>query len=288
MGAVTLVFLGCLVSWQFVLAASCQIAFRMDDIQDYYLRAPQLAIMNRFYASKIPLTVGVIANYFGEDQTMVGYLKMWASDWKMAEVASHGWNHERITLYSYEDQVKILGDAKARIEKVMKSTIPPIVSVIMPYDEYNSDTIRAMNATGYRYISAGDLFEVCPWPNSAPPFRFHYGASTSTIGANLHGVPAQETLTGVQQQLLTCNSTAVIMMHPQEFGAPNGGVNETQLAQLDLVLQLIPKLGCDLKLLRDLKDPLPLPYPQGSFALRRDPLGLCMMAMLVLICLHLS
>jgi hypothetical protein len=51
------------------------VAFRLDDIQDHYLREVQIELMEVFERRGLDLTVGVIGNYFGDDPVMVSYVK---------------------------------------------------------------------------------------------------------------------------------------------------------------------------------------------------------------------
>jgi hypothetical protein len=70
------------------------VAFRLDDIQDYWITGPQQAVIDVFKTAKVPMTIGIIANEFGEDPDMVGYVQSaisYAKDnnWQL-EIASHG------------------------------------------------------------------------------------------------------------------------------------------------------------------------------------------------------
>lgn len=71
-------------------APSCNcVAFRLDDIQDYFLNQVQVEVMEAFDRRNASLTVGVIANYFGDDPAIVSYVKGRAGD-PSFEVANHG------------------------------------------------------------------------------------------------------------------------------------------------------------------------------------------------------
>jgi len=75
--------------------SSCQcVAFRLDDIQDYYLNQAQEEIIRTFEKRNESLTIGVIGNFIGDDVVLVAFLKqrIHAEGFTM-EVANHGWNH---------------------------------------------------------------------------------------------------------------------------------------------------------------------------------------------------
>src|SRR5688572_26323223 len=56
------------------MSCNC-VAFRLDDIQDYFLNNVQIEIIEEFGKNNVTLTVGMIGNYFGEDQKIVSFLK---------------------------------------------------------------------------------------------------------------------------------------------------------------------------------------------------------------------
>jgi hypothetical protein len=69
------------------------IAFRLDHIQDYFLREVQMEVINVFDRKDASLTVGVIGNYFGGDAALVQFVRDKAANNPSFEVANHGWNH---------------------------------------------------------------------------------------------------------------------------------------------------------------------------------------------------
>jgi len=94
------------------LTCNC-VAFRLDDIQDYFLDHVQVEVMEVFQKRDTSLTVGVIGNYFGSDPMIVNYVKGRAGD-PSFEVASHGWNHEDFTKFNKEDQSALMKKRTAR------------------------------------------------------------------------------------------------------------------------------------------------------------------------------
>jgi len=51
------------------------VAFRLDDVQDYYLRGPQLDVMEVFQQKNADLTIGIIGSVFGTDPLLVNYIE---------------------------------------------------------------------------------------------------------------------------------------------------------------------------------------------------------------------
>jgi hypothetical protein len=51
------------------------VAFRLDDIQDFYVNAVQMAIITEFQQNDMPISVGAIANYLGTDMELISFLQ---------------------------------------------------------------------------------------------------------------------------------------------------------------------------------------------------------------------
>ena len=143
---------------------SC-VVFRLDDIQDYWLNNVQTTVMKTFRDRHLPLTIGIIANYFGSDTTIVNYVNQGLADstWKL-EVADHGWNHEDFTTKTYSQQLSLLSQATNRL----KSKIPGVKlnSFIPPFNAYNTNTINALKALNYSYMSSQLDMDPSPYPLS--------------------------------------------------------------------------------------------------------------------------
>jgi len=56
-----------------IMTCNC-VAFRLDDVQDYYLRESQVAVMELFQQKNADLTIGVIGSAFGGDPHLVDFL----------------------------------------------------------------------------------------------------------------------------------------------------------------------------------------------------------------------
>ena len=51
------------------------VAFRLDNVQDYYLPNVQTELINLFVAKNAPLTIGIIGQNLGSDEEIINFLK---------------------------------------------------------------------------------------------------------------------------------------------------------------------------------------------------------------------
>ena len=66
-------------------------------------------------------------------------------------------------------------------------------------------------------------------------------------------VPASVTFNEILDQLSTCNGFSVVMLHAQEFSNEDGSLNVFQLNQLSILLDRVKLLGCEFRLLQDMR-----------------------------------
>src|SRR5574341_341366 len=97
--------------------SSCQcVSFRLDDVQDYFLNQPQMAVVQTFEEKNAGLTIGIIGDYFGEDPTLLSFLREKVSNPSLRmDVANHGWNHEDFTTFDKNEQANLLSKSNDRI-----------------------------------------------------------------------------------------------------------------------------------------------------------------------------
>lgn len=81
------------------------VSFRLDDIQDYYDREGQMAVIELLHDRNETLTIGVIGNAIGQDKELVNFLEQHRSG---VEFANHGWPYEDFSVLSKEDQAKVM------------------------------------------------------------------------------------------------------------------------------------------------------------------------------------
>ena len=94
-----------------ILEESCNcVAFRLDDIQGFWLNKPQIGIIETFQNKDLPLTIGIIGGEkfkFGEDPKITNFVKKAINaDGSLIEVASHGWEHESFPTFDRNSQIE--------------------------------------------------------------------------------------------------------------------------------------------------------------------------------------
>jgi len=104
---------------------SFDVAFRMDEVQDYFCTQAQIAIIKAFQKLKIPLTIGIIAYRFGAQTSHLRDIKaLVQSTESSVEVASNGWEYEDFSRLDGQNQSRLLQISKEKIENVLKNRWP--------------------------------------------------------------------------------------------------------------------------------------------------------------------
>ena len=134
---------------------SCNcVVFRMDDLQDYWIRTAQITGMNLFLSKHIPLSLAIIMNSIGNDSLVVVVDKIREGS-KMPnalfELAIHGWDHVNYADLSEKEQADTLKKANDKMLQLFgnKSNI-----FVTQYGPFNADTIKAMNNVGIKILSS--------------------------------------------------------------------------------------------------------------------------------------
>ncbi len=127
------------------------VAFRLDNVQDYWLDDVQIKIIDSFGNKDAEITAGIIGNVFGDDAKLVSYLKS-KTDIGMTDIATNGWSFEDFTTYTRDKQSSLLQESKTKISTALDVT-PTIF--IPPYGKVNNDTIYAVSSNNITTISSG-------------------------------------------------------------------------------------------------------------------------------------
>src|SRR5437660_12104509 len=119
---------------------SCHcIAFRLDDIQDYWLNNVQTKIIDTFQQKNTSLTIGIIENHVGQDPKITEYIKSkLVTETPKIEIANHGWNHEDFTKFSREQQSILMKNTNDKINSLF-GIVPSVF--IPPFNTVNSNTM---------------------------------------------------------------------------------------------------------------------------------------------------
>ncbi|HEX2556942.1 MAG TPA: polysaccharide deacetylase family protein, partial [Nitrososphaera sp.] len=160
------------------------VAFRLDDIQDYFLTKPQMQVINVFSERNASLTIGVIGNYFGNDSGIVDFVRVAKNNNSKVEVANHGWNHEDFSVLSKAEQSQLMAKTNKKIYDLLD--VKP-VTFITPYEKLDNDTFAAARENGIQYISSDVINDPPPYDiydNNAGLHRFPQTALTGNVNGN--------------------------------------------------------------------------------------------------------
>lgn len=144
------------------------VIFRYDDYSSLSPTEMEIKIINAFKNYNIPLTLGVIP-YLCKDNSeplplalsKAEILKN-AIDSGILETALHGYCHQSVSKTSdgtysefsgldYKAQIKKITEGKNLLEEILKIKIN---TFIPPWNSYDLNTIEALEAAGFKYISA--------------------------------------------------------------------------------------------------------------------------------------
>jgi peptidoglycan/xylan/chitin deacetylase (PgdA/CDA1 family) len=131
------------------------VIFRMDDIQDYWLQAAQLSLMDLFVKRNQNLSLGLIMNRIGNDTKLIDKLKEGSSK-KLFELCLHGWDHLDYTKLNEEEQEHSLRKANEKMATIFGH---PSSVFISPYGLFDKSAIKAMKNIGLRVLSANGSAE---------------------------------------------------------------------------------------------------------------------------------
>ena len=231
------------------------VVFRMDDIQDYWLKSGQLAAMNQFISRNQSLTLGIIMDSIGNDTEIVNKVKE-GSDSGLFELAVHGWNHTDYTKLSEEEQRKSLDDSNRKMIELFGNTSEIFIP---PLNSFNNDTINAMEQVGMKILDANsssfDELELKGHNESRALSSlsiqskdFFYMPSTIAFKDYYQDLPIknsnQNIFNNVTQSIAT-NGYAVIIIHPQDFvkidanGSLTDALDENETNDLSRLIDLI-------------------------------------------------
>eukprot|EP01118_Nematostelium_gracile_P014172 TRINITY_DN546_c0_g1_i7.p1 TRINITY_DN546_c0_g1~~TRINITY_DN546_c0_g1_i7.p1 ORF type:complete len:640 (-),score=141.64 TRINITY_DN546_c0_g1_i7:40-1959(-) len=128
-----------------------RIAFRLTQIQDFWMDNTNMAVMNIFAAKNASLTLGVIGGIFGGEQPFVAQVRsaLINPNWDV-EVAANGWKYEDFGTISHEKRVEFIGNATLRLQRIFGVSVK---SFILPWGSPNADTISLLTTAGYTVVS---------------------------------------------------------------------------------------------------------------------------------------
>src|SRR5918912_1850716 len=125
------------------------VVFRMDDIQDYWIKSGQLTPMDLFLSRNYSQNLGIIMGDIGSDSEIVNKVRD-GSQRGLFELAIHGWNHTDYTKLSEEKQRSSLYDANRKMVALFGKASQIFIP---PYDQFNSDTLNAIRQLDLKIIT---------------------------------------------------------------------------------------------------------------------------------------
>jgi len=234
------------------------VIFRLDDVQDNYHDQSQLALMNFFLEKNQSLSLGLIANAFGNDSIVLNEVRTGFDAGKF-ELASHGWNHEDFTKLSEHTQTDLLNKSIEKIHKVF-GTRPAIF--IPPMFEFNNATLDAMRHLGIKIISSNDTTyfdrnqshlvanityskytgddNILHFPSTVQYSKYVINKSKTPPIEQWNTIPVEKLLTMINNSISNYGY-AIVTTHPQEFViSKNGVVTDTlNVAKLNDLHKLV-------------------------------------------------
>jgi peptidoglycan/xylan/chitin deacetylase (PgdA/CDA1 family) len=194
--------------------------------------------------------VGIIANSFGEDKAITEVIK---NNLKNDEItiANHGLDSTPFTLFDKNKQESMLKESSDIIHK--KLNVDSKI-FIPPQNRFNDDTENVLKENGFTYLSASMLSDSAPFPlKNQDLYRFPELATTGEYVPSqnrIMGASSDKTFSDAMNAIHTHGFT-VITIHPQEYAVFQGGeylneVNESQMAQLKLLIEKIHKQNIQL------------------------------------------
>jgi len=228
-----------------VVGCNC-VAFRLDDIQDYWITPAMNMIIQEFITNDAPLSIGIIANAYGTDPYIVGVVTE-AITSPLIEVMSHGWNHEDFSTFTLDQQITLLTESKNKIYQVHQRNVTDFMP---PFNTIDYNTYLAAVAAGYTQLCSEVSQDLPPYGYTFPGLlRTPIGAQTSAVDAagQYVGIPHTDTMDQIATQMQAYGYAAV-MMHPQEFSplvneAPQNGINATMQTELGLLIAAVRAAG---------------------------------------------
>jgi len=233
------------------------VVFRMDDIQDYWIKSGQLAAMDQFISRNQSATLGIIMRDTGNDSEIVNKVKQ-GKDSGLFELAVHGWNHTEYTKLSDEDQKNSLYDANRKMSSLFGNASEIFIP---PYNAFNEETINAMKQVDDMKIlnaneSSFDELELKGYNEESPtlspmptqPKKIFYIPATISFKDYYGGEYIRNSVQDIFKNVtesINAYGFAVIIIHPQDFmqidanGNLTDVLDENQIRDLSGLIDLI-------------------------------------------------
>jgi hypothetical protein len=188
-----------------------KVIIRVDDVQDFAFREAQLFLLNQSLENKVPLSLAIIPEVFGMDHELVETtIKAIESD---CEVDVHGWEHENLTQFGFDEQKLRLLKAKQYLDWTLNAETKVLVPPMFSYD---NDTIEAMEETGYTIVSGLAEFHEEGWV-SEKVLSIPATIELSDYSNGTWKMKSRNVILDEVEDSINAHGYAMIVTHPQEF-----------------------------------------------------------------------
>lgn len=223
------------------------VAFRLDDIQDYFLSNAQIQMMKLSGEMDVGLTVGVIGGVTGKDPKLVEVIKEQLQTNPRFEIASHSWSHKIVTSLSLEKEEKDIKDTDDKIYELFQ--VKPQV-FIPPENIFDNKTTTLLKKYNYDHISASVSTEIPPKFVKSDFYHFNSAVSTSKLDpatGHWKHMSKDQIMEQIDDSLFDYGY-AVVMVHPYEFSNYVNGfyineANQTKFTELKSIISDLKSKG---------------------------------------------
>lgn len=229
------------------------VAFRLDNIQDYWLSNVQAKVIDTFDKKNTGLTIGVIANSFGNDQMLTDDIKSKIKTGYI-DVGINGWSFEDFTTITKSEQSTLLKQSKEKISS-MSGTSSSVF--IPPYGKSNNDTFYAMTENNMNVISgSSDTLipsDITDKINSYSPTVF---PSTIQQYNENQSLTLDNTMTDIRNSIQT-NGYAVVIINFQDYAQSNGTLkmnmpDNEKIAKLESLIDNVKNNGYNIVTIKEI------------------------------------
>lgn len=195
------------------------VAFRLDNVQDYWLDNVQTKVIDVFDEKNASLTIGIIGKAFGNDSKLTDDIKSKIQTGKI-DIAINGWSFEDFTTDTEHQQVQLLKQSKDKISTIFGIT-PSIF--IPPYGRANNDTFYAMIDSDIYFISGNA--DIHPPPDLVG--KIHSYPTTVFTDMQYHDTNQSTTNNKIISDIrnsIRVNGYAIVTINFQDDAQNNGTV----------------------------------------------------------------
>jgi peptidoglycan/xylan/chitin deacetylase (PgdA/CDA1 family) len=280
---------------------SCNcVIFRLDDVEDQgNTDKPNVAIMQHFIDRNHKLSAEVVVNKFGNSGTNANLFKTVKQgyDSGLFELGIHGWEHVRHSQLSAEQQKNDFAKSKNKLISLFND--PDLRLFVPPFNDFNSDTIKAMAENKLDIFSSSysserlttntykvsnsfetdnsiiQLSEVTVFDNAAGQYEkrrvYHVPFDISLFnmippGGTLSGQNLVDAVVSRTATQIANTGFAVITLHPQDVATYNSGsdswsnsVDNAKFQDFTNIIAALEAKGYDFSFMSDVT---PAPFSQ--------------------------